>query len=282
MKRAAMRLAAIGATCLYVCQIQVAARPDQPIPVVVSITPQKFFVQRIGGKHVDVQLMVQGGDRPDTYMPGPGQIRRLSSAEIFFFAGIPFERAWRKKLQQNFPGLRLDHCCPNIELIRDAHDEKHHDPHIWMSPRQGRLMAAHIYKTLSELRPELSAELETNHARFARELLQIDRDFAREIEKSRTRVILVAHPSLGYLARDYGLEMVSLEEYGRDIGGGKLLQVIERARKEKLDRIFVQPQFNQRAARVVAKAIGARLISIDPLAEDYLDNMRYISTIITN
>ena len=42
------------------------------------------------------------------------------------------------------------------------------------------------------------------------------------------------------------------------------------AQKEKIRAIFIQPQFDQRAARTVASAIGARVLSFDPFPEDYI------------
>jgi zinc transport system substrate-binding protein len=75
----------------------------------VSIQPQKYFVERIGGDAVDVKVMVDPGAHPAVYEPSPRQMAALSRADLYFAAGVPFEDAWLKKIQAANPDLKIVH-----------------------------------------------------------------------------------------------------------------------------------------------------------------------------
>ena len=62
--------------------------------VFVSILPQKYFVEKIGGARVSVHVMVTPGKSPATYEPTPNQVVELGSADVFFTIGVPFENAF--------------------------------------------------------------------------------------------------------------------------------------------------------------------------------------------
>jgi zinc transport system substrate-binding protein len=110
--------------------------------VFVSILPQKYFVEKIGGELVDVSVMVKPGASPATYEPKPHQMVALSLAKIYFAIGIPFEKAWLKKIASANPNMVVVHTERGIEKrAMSAHKqhkaekafEHHHeikDPHI--------------------------------------------------------------------------------------------------------------------------------------------------------
>ena len=88
---------------------------------------------------------------------------------------------------------------------------------------------------------------------------------------------MVFHPSWGYFARDYDLQQVAVEIEGKSPKPAHLKALIELARREKISVIFAQPQFSRKSAEVIAREIGAQVVLIDPLGEDWLDNMRMVA-----
>ena len=68
------------------------------VAVFVSIAPQKYFVEKIGAKLVDVSVMVKPGAGPATYEPKPRQMVAISRTRIYFSIGVPFEKACMKKI----------------------------------------------------------------------------------------------------------------------------------------------------------------------------------------
>ncbi len=81
----------------------------------------------------------------------------------------------------------------------------------------------------------------------------------------------------GYFAKEYGLEQVPIEIEGKSPKPAQLIELIHYARKNNIRIIFVQPQFSQKSAKVVAKEINGKVIFADPLAEDWFENLRDVA-----
>ncbi|MBW2436268.1 MAG: zinc ABC transporter substrate-binding protein [Desulfobacterales bacterium] len=109
-----------------------AALAADPVPVFVSIAPQKYFVQQISKDLVNVQVMVLPGADPHTYEPKPRQMADLSKTQVYFAIGVPFEHIWLKKLGAANPDMKIVHTDGGIAKIPMAthhHDEReaHHE-----------------------------------------------------------------------------------------------------------------------------------------------------------
>lgn len=147
------------------------------------------------------------------------------------------------------------------------------DPHIWMNPVLVKQQAATMTDALSELAPEHAARFRENHALFARKLDQLHDRLTTLLAPLAGQNLFVFHPAFGYLADAYGLHQIPVETMGRSPKGKELSAIIRLAKDENVRVIFVQPQFDQQAARKIAAAIDGAVVPINPLAPDYLDNM---------
>ena len=104
------------------------------IKTVVSILPQKTFVEAIGGEKVDVALMVMPGNSPHTYEPKPSQMKEITKADLYFKIGVEFEQVWLEKFSNLNPKMRIVDLAEGIEkLPMQAHahhdEDEHHDEH---------------------------------------------------------------------------------------------------------------------------------------------------------
>ncbi|OEU74225.1 MAG: hypothetical protein BA864_03745 [Desulfuromonadales bacterium C00003093] len=258
------------------------------IQVVVSILPQAYFVERVGGERVDVSVMVAPGHSPATYEPGPRQMVKLNRAKLYFRIGAPFENVWIERISKANPGLNVIDTRHGIELLpmktyhhgiqksvfRHGRDLK--DPHIWLSLRLVKVQAKNICNALIETDPAYRAYYHENLAMFHRDIDKLDREITKTLKDLRTRKFIVFHPAWGYFARDYGLEQIPIEVEGKEPNAGALSDLIGYAKQEGIKVVFVQAQFSTRNAGTVAQAIGGQIVRIDPLARDYLKNMRRI------
>jgi len=84
---------------------------------------------------------------------------------------------------------------------------------------------------------------------------------------------LIFHPALSYLARDYGLEQVSIEHEGKEPSPAQLSRLIADARAEEIPVIFIQEEYDKRNAELVASETGAALVGINPLSYDWMQEM---------
>jgi zinc transport system substrate-binding protein len=284
-----MRLFWGGALLLLLTLLGVARPaepPAAPIEVFVSILPQKYFVERVGGKHVAVSVMVGPGQSPETYEPTPNQLSRLAKARIYFGIGVEFEEVWMKRIAAANPGMRIVDMrrgIPARELERSegtrapAAQQGLADPHVWTSPPLVKIMAANIRDALSQLDPAHRAAYGANHEAFAADLDRLDHDIRVLLKNVSTRNFMVFHPAWGYFADTYGLKQIPIEAGGKEPGARTLAHVIEVGKRERIKVIFVQTQFSRRAADTIAHAIDARVVAVDPLAEDYMNNLRRVA-----
>ncbi|HEY8392819.1 MAG TPA: zinc ABC transporter substrate-binding protein [Capillibacterium sp.] len=286
---------AVGAGTKYFT----AARIDHPdkIKVFVSILPQKYFVERIGGDLVSVQVMVGPGHNPETYEPLPQQMEALAKSHLFFRIGVPFESAWLDKLEALNRELIIVDTREGIPLREmetfhfhgetdgtaaghDWHGEGMKDPHIWLDPVYVKIQAATISRALAAYDPAHRDFYEANLKAFQADLDALDRELAAAFRRLTVKKLMVFHPAWGYLTDRYGLEQIPLEVEGKEPGPRELARWVDFAKAEGIRVIFVQSQFNTAAAETVARAVGGQVVFLDPLAEDYLANMRRIAQAI--
>ena len=255
----------------------------------VSVLPQKTIVERIGGEHVQVRAMVRPGHSPATYEPTPRQVAALANADLYVRVGVPFEDAWMERIQAANPDMEvIDAGTGTAERGLQEHDhggEARHrgldrDPHIWTSPPLAKIMAGNIRDALTRLAPQHRAAFDANYRAFAQELDALDREIRELLADLPSRRFMVFHPAWGYFADTYGLIQVPIEKAGKEPGAKALGAVIDQARREGVKVIFVQPQFNRKAAQQVARAVGGRVEAIDPLAADYIENLRRVARLI--
>jgi len=292
-----LRLAATGLAVMLLTCTSVSAQT--PLKVHVSILPQKYFVERIAGKLAMVDVLVKPGKSPATYSPTPDQIRSLAAADVYFRIGVPFENGFMYKLESLAPNIKLVDCRQGIQMRRmaehvhdhgtEGHDEAHgthektagKDPHIWMSPLLVKHQAGIILETLQALDPDNAAVFNENYNGFIRDLDMLHQDLSELLAPYKGAALFVFHPAFGYFADTYGMHQIAVETMGKAPKGKDLATIIKRAKKENAKVIFVQPQFDSNAAGAIASALNGHVVSIDPLAYDYLANMQSIARVIT-
>jgi zinc transport system substrate-binding protein len=137
-------------------------------------------------------------------------------------------------------------------------------------------MVGVVRDKLSELDSAHTAEFARNHDAFVAELDALDRDLHALLDPLASRRFMVFHPAWGYFADSYGMTQVPIEREGKEPGARSLAALIDQAKRERIKVVFVQPQFDKRAATQVARAIGGVVVAVDPLAADYVPNLRHV------
>ena len=245
----------------------------EPNLVFVSIAPQKFFVERIGGNEVRVEVMLNPGESPATFNPNPKKISHLASAKLYFSIGVPFEKVWIPRIKNRQPKLKIiplnKYTTPSIDRHQDEVD-----PHIWLSPPLAKIMVDQIESALSRQRPEKSAFFKKNYHALIRDIDKLDQEIRQVLAKRKKHTFMVFHPAWTHFAETYGLKQISIEHHGKEPGPRALQEIIKAGKKQNIKIIFVQKQFGLPVAKKIAKMIDATVQEMDPLAENYIDNMR--------
>jgi len=250
--------------------------------VYVSIPPQAYLVERIGGGNVSVEVLVKPGKDPHTFDPSPKEMVALAQSAIYFTIGFPFEEQLLAKIQKSNPQLsiitsdrgveRRNPDVPGDHHSAQGEDEEHSDPHVWLSVRNSMIIAVNIHNDLAEADPGNADEYKMNLKLLLQDLGVLDNKISRLLQPLQGRDFFVFHPSFGYFADDYALNQVAVEIEGKSPTPRQIEYLIEQAQAAGVKIIFVQPQFDRRSASVIADSIQGTVISLDPLAYDLIEN----------
>ena len=273
------------------------SKTKEILDITVSIVPQKYFVRKIGGDRVKINVMVKPGADFHNYEPKPEQLQALSHAEAYITIGIPFERAWINKISGANTRLQIIDSAKGIKrlpMTDHNHQEHHHDkpksenatetldPHIWLSPTLAKIQAKNIYQGLTRLDPSYQAKYLENLEKFLQEIEQLDSQIKENFSQVKKRKFIVFHPAWGYFAKEYNLTQIPVEVGGQGPSPAELGKLIKEAKEEKIKVIFAQPELNTNPATIIAKEINGEVLLISPLEPKWSENLLKVSETISN
>ncbi len=244
--------------------------------ITVSIAPFKYFIEAIAGSDFKVNVMVPAGSDPHIYEPFPEQINNLRKSVGYISNGyLGFEMNWLDRFYETNRKMKKLSLGTNIVPITgEHHHEGEHvegaDPHYWVSPKCASVMAGDVKDFLTQLNPSESDRYETNYQALLLKIQAVDIKAKELFGSVKQKSIMIYHPNLAYLARDYSLTEISVEYEGKEPSPSRLRELIDLARRDNLKTIFIQKEYDTKNARAIADEIGAKLIIIDPLSEDWL------------
>ncbi|MCC7573851.1 MAG: zinc ABC transporter substrate-binding protein [Candidatus Methanofastidiosum sp.] len=269
------------------CANEKTTDSDGRIVVYATVSPQKEMIEAVGGEKVNVNIIVPQGGDPHTADLKPSQLADLSKAKIYFMvgSGIEFEVKSMDKikdLNKNMIVVDSSKGIGLIEMVEDDHNEDGNDPHIWTSLRNGKIMVQNIYEGLIAADPNNKEYYLKNRDDYLEKLDEADNYIINELKDMDNRSFMIFHPSWGYFAKDYNLNQIAIEIEGKEPTLQSLAHTIEEAKEQNIKVIFVSPGFSSKAAEIITKEIGGKTEVIDPLAENYIENLKITANKIKN
>lgn len=251
-----------------------------------TIIPLGEFVKAVGGERVDVSVLVPPGAEPHTYEPSPSQIRQVADANIYFKNGLGLE-SWMDNILKVNPKMVVVDTSRGASLITDTDGANTAraagtqgtgavDMHIWLSPRRAMVQVQNICDGLIEVDPAGEDYYINNRDSYIAQLRELDSYLNSTFEGTKKKKFIVLHPAWIYFANDYGLEQVAIEVEEKEPGPRYLAETVNAARENNITTVFVEPQYNPKMAEVIAKEINGKVVSIDDLAPNYIDNMKSV------
>ena len=260
-------------------QVPVQKNEDSKIIVAVTIVPQETFIQEIAGDSVKVITMVPPGSSPETYEPTPQQMVEFSKASTYFAIGIAVEET---KVLPHIGAIPVvDLAAAVREVYPDRmFDAEERDEHIWLSPKRAKVMVETMTEELIRLLPAKKEEFLKNRDSYLNKLSKVDEDLVEIFSKMSPKVFIVYHPAFGYIAEDYELEMVALEEEGKESTPQQLQSVVTLAKEQNIKAIFYQQEVDSRQATSFAAEIKGVAVQLSPLSADYIENLKVMASAI--
>ncbi|MCF8413129.1 MAG: zinc ABC transporter substrate-binding protein [Melioribacteraceae bacterium] len=239
--------------------------------ILTSIQPIKSLIDSLTGNSIKSIAVIKPGWNPSTYEPTPDQLKMISKSATYVSVGndFIFDKIWLEKFQSLNKELQVFDLSNDIKI-------ENHDPHIWNSPILLKEIVVNLAKKLIKLYPEKHFTITQNMAVLIERLDSIEIKFQDLFTAKTEKSFLVFHPSWFYLAKDFGLNQIAIEDHGAEPNPADLSKIISFAKSNGLKAIFVSPQHSKISAQAIADEIGVEVIELNPLPDNILANFEDI------
>lgn len=267
-----------------------SAEESDKLKVAVSIVPEAGFVKAVAGDLVDVVVLIPPGFSPANYEPSPKLMADFNDSDLYFHIDVAAEGHILESVNNPdmklidladisdgvYPARYFDQEDAHEEAIGSDEDHQHEgrDPHIWLSPKRVMVMVEAIKDELTLADPENGDLYAENAAVYITQLKSLDQELKDAFAQYTSKTFLIYHPSYGYFADDYGLEMIAIEEEGKAATIQGMEAVIETALAKHIRVIFYQEEFDSQQAEIIANEISGVTVAVNPLAEDYITALK--------
>lgn len=268
-------------TCCYV--ISPVSAAENSLKISASIPPLAFIVEQIGGENVHVFSVIDQNGDPHTYSPTPKQAVEMGQTKLFFTIGVPFEQTLKGKIENlNNPPMIID-TTKGVKFRQMEHDHSHHgghddhegtmDPHIWLGPAALKIIAGNICDGLVAADAANAAEYKNNYRAFCQKIDDLTANISRMLLPFKGKKVFVFHPSFGYFTDAFDLKQEAVEIEGKSPSPRQIINLITEAKQDQVKVIFVQPQFDSKAAANIAKGINGSVVPLNPLEKNVFKNL---------
>jgi zinc/manganese transport system substrate-binding protein len=262
--------------------------PARKLQVLVSIPPIFSWVASVGGERIEVASLLPENTGPHDYQFRPRDLARIRSADLIFLNGLGLEDWLKKAIQSQLPDssqrvVELAGVFPSQLLIRGIPEvgapansttvakagssDAAPNPHLWLDPQFATLAVGRILEVLIERNPESSDYYRANAKRYLEKLEKLDADFQEITAHLAQRKVVTFHDAFPYLCQRYQLQLAGVIEDtpGTEPGPRHVAELLKVMRKDSVGVLFVEPQFDSRLARQLARDLKIGIAELDTL-----------------
>jgi zinc transport system substrate-binding protein len=232
---------------------------DQKIEIVVSFYVLEYLTNRVGGEFVSVTNLLPIAGEPHDYEPSTKDMVTLSKADHIFILGNRFE-SWFEDIEDSIyhKGQEVLVVSEGIPTILNATTNQI-DPHVWTSLKNNVLMLNTIKDYLIRIDPDRKTQYEANYQAAKVEFEALDQEFVVTLKNRVRDEFVVNHAAFGYLAKDYGLNMIPIMgiEPDAEPDASMMAQIIDIVKLYKIPYILYEDDADTEVAVTIAAETGA-------------------------
>lgn len=248
------------------------------LKVVGSIPDLAALAREVGGDLVETQTIARGDQDPHYLEPKPSFALMLNKADLLIEAGLELESGWLPVLitQSRNPKIQPGqngflNAAQELNILEiptgpvdrsmgDVHPEG--NPHYWMNPRNGLVIAKKIAQRLGELDPANASKFTGNYADFEKRLSDRIATWEKEAAPFRGKKVITHHKSFSYFVDWTGLKVEGLIEPKPGIppNPSHLLSLIQLIQTEKIPLIITENYYDPKPSRELAEKTGAKVL----------------------
>lgn len=257
-----------------------SAWAEDPLRVVGTIPDLVDIAKQVGGDRIEAVSIAVGYQDPHYVDPKPSFVVQLNRADVFVQVGLDLEIGWLPPLLNQSRNADIQRggrgwvdASEGIEILQRptrplsrAEGDIHiyGNPHYWLDPLNGKIIAAHLERVFSSLRPDWAREFGSNRARFDARVDEAMRRWLDELAPYRGRKVIAYHNSWPYFERRFGLEIAGFIEPKPGIPPTPrdLVRVITMMRQENIGTIIHSVYYDEKPSEFVAQKASGEVITL--------------------
>ena len=257
--------------------------------IAVSVPAQATLLQQIAGDGFRVVTVLANGADPESCDPTVKTRAAMEEADIFFVAGfLTFEDAVVRSLPAT---TQVVDTSEGIAPLYGTHGHCHHgdegtathdshsnaDPHTWVSVRNARIMAGNMTEALCRVYPDSAKAFRQRFARLDMHLDSLDRSFAKRLSAKKGEAFAIWHPSLGYFARDYGLNQIAVGFENKEMSPRRMAHAQAEIAGHGATVFIYESGYNTQQMRQFADALGLGRCEVNLMDADWEGQLRKVT-----
>jgi zinc transport system substrate-binding protein len=277
---------------------------EQKLQITASFYPLAFFAKTIGGDQVQVSTLIPQNSDVHSWQPSISDITDTEESDLIIYLGAGLDHWMEHDILEtiNITGKIILEASEGIELI-EIHEEEHEeheeeeegheheegDPHLWVSPYTGYMIAENIYNAIIDVDPDNSEYYKETWEELEQTLLNLDQRYQSELAPAAGKTFFTTHSAYGYIEDRYGLEQhgiigISADEQPSTM---KLAEMVDEMEEENSFAIFVDPIYSREYAETLKSELSARTGEQVDILDLYLmlgsmDDLDYLGQLEVN
>ena len=239
----------------------------QTLRVVATTTQVQDFARVIGGDQVQVTGILKPNVDAHDYEPSPADLDAIARADVLIENGVGLEEWLQDTIRSaGFDGTLVD-ASQGVQLREggEEHAEEGKDPHIWMDPRNAKVMVANIERGFAEARPSDAASFKTNLDGYTAQLDALDASIAERIGGLANKKLVTNHDAFHYYVDRYGLEFVGSIipsfDTSAELSAKSVQDLVAKIKATKVKAIFSESSLPPETAEAIGREAGIKVVA---------------------
>lgn len=270
---------------LVTCGVLLAAASTQAqgkLNVIATTEDLAAIAREVGGDRITIDALARGYQDPHFVEAKPSFILKLQRADLLIAVGRELEVGWLPPLIQQSRNAKvqvgangyLDASTnarildiPQGQITRamgDVHPQG--NPHYWLDPENGKVIARTIAAKLSQLRPNDKAYFDQRLADFTNRVSEGEKRWLAAMAPFKGVKVVTYHRSYPNFVDRFGLDVIGYVEPRPGIppSPSHTLDLIQEMKRQQVKLILMEPYFDQKTPKSIATQTGATVIVLPP------------------
>ena len=265
---------------LFIINLLILGSAQAGVKLLASIKPLQLIAAAVQDGISTPQVLLPPGASPHNYSFRPSDVRRVQSADLFYWIGPDMESFLPSLLKgrrsptvavQDLEGMKLRRFEEDSHSHTDEHNHDHRpgtlDAHLWLSIVNARVIAARMAFDLSVADPSNAARYQSNVKAFDKRLDSLDARLKSRMASVSGKPYFVFHEAFDYFENDYGLRHTGVFSVASEVQPGARHVAVIRTRLDEVGKacVFTEPPLRSRLAETLVAGLPVKLAELDAL-----------------